>query len=433
MIRIYKDGDFVLDLSRISELITKADSVIIKLFTTNTTVFCEYSKEDITDNKIDVSYDRIQGIGEGVITCRYDLGFDSEKYPDLQQNVIGQFTTNYYLASGEIVPSEDEDHILSGVAWGNIVGSLDSQTDLATRLNQKVNNSTFQTYSANTAEAINDKVDYTEFANEIEDLNIELDSKADLSGLTALQMQVDNLPTSDIISGLNSKIDSHTANTVVHVTQADKNNWNSKQTAGDYATNTKVNQVDTKVDNVDYKLANNYYNKGQVDVMVNNVKSDVDGDITRVENNLNNYLSTAQATATYLTKKDAANTYQPKNDYATNTQVNEKISSLSGYVESNFMRKAEPVIINQTETTVTINPNVLNVWGEVEELEISFAEVDSTKYNEFMIQFYSGAIATTLVLPSNVQWLTEPTINSFTTYQISIVNNLGIMEGWNNE
>lgn len=425
MIRIYKDGDFVLDLSRISELIEKADSVIIKLFTTNINVFCEYSKEDITDNKIDVSYDRIQGIGEGVITCRYDLGFDSEKYPDLKQNVIGQFTTNFYLANGVIVPSEDDDEILSGVSWGKIVGSIDSQTDLTNRLNQKVNNSTFQTYSANTAAAINDKVDYTEFANEIEDLNIELDNKADLSGLTALNEKVDNLPTSSVITSLNSKIDSHTANTVVHVTQADKDRWNSKQDGGEYALSSDLQTVNNKVENVDYKLANNYYNKGQVDVMVNNVKSDVEGDITRVENNLNNYLPTAQAAATYLTKKDAANSYQPKNDYVTNVQLSEQLS--------NYQLKAEPVIINQTETTVTINPNVLNVWGTVASLTITLAEADPTKYNEYMIQFESGSAATTLTLPATVSWLNDAEIKENTTYQISIVNNLGIMEGWNNE
>lgn len=422
MIRIYKDGDFVLDLSRISELITKADSVIIKLFTTNTTVFCEYSKEDITDNKIDVSYDRIQGIGEGVITCRYDLGFDSEKYPDLQQNVIGQFTTNFYLANGVIVPSEDDDDILSGVSWGKIVGSIDSQTDLTNRLNQKVNNSTFQTYSANTAAAIEDKVDYTEFANEIEDLNIELDSKADLSGLTALQTQVDNLPTSDVISGLNSKIDTHTANTVVHVTQADKDNWNSKQASGDYATRQEVNEVSESLDNVEYSLSNNYYTKNQTNTQINQSVSNVESRVTSVENNFNNYISQAQAAATYLTKKDAANSYQPKNDYVTNVQLSEQLN--------NYVRKNDPQVINQTETTVTINPNVLNVWGEVASLTITFAEVDATKYNEFMIQFESGAVATTLTLPATVSWLTDVKIEANTTYQISIVNNLGIMEGW---
>lgn len=109
-------------------------------------------------------------------------------------------------------------------------------------------------------------------------------------------------------------------------------------------------------------------------------------------------------------------------DFYTQWEVNEKLK--------NYQLKAEPVIINQTETEVTIQPNVLNVWGEVASLTITFAEVDATKYNEFMIQFVSGSAATTLTLPATVSWLTDVKIEANTTYQISIVNNLGIMEGW---
>lgn len=109
-------------------------------------------------------------------------------------------------------------------------------------------------------------------------------------------------------------------------------------------------------------------------------------------------------------------------DYYTQWEVDEKLK--------HYWRKDEPSIINQTETTVEIEPNVLNVWGEVTSLTITFAEVDATKYNEFMIQFVSGSAATTLTLPSSVEWLTDADIEPNTTYQISIVNNLGIMEGW---
>ena len=109
-------------------------------------------------------------------------------------------------------------------------------------------------------------------------------------------------------------------------------------------------------------------------------------------------------------------------DFYTKYEINETLS--------NYQLKAEPVVINQTETEVTIQPNVLNVWGEVASLTITFAAVDATKYNEFMIQFVSGSAATTLTLPSSVEWLTDADIEPNTTYQISIVNNLGIMEGW---
>lgn len=423
MIRIYNGSDFILDLSRISELIEIADSVVVKLFTTNVNVFCEYSKEDIEDNKIEVTYDRIQGIGEGVITCRYDLGFDNNKYPDLKQNVIGQFTTNYYLASGEIVPSEDDEHILSGVAWGNIVGSLDSQTDLATRLNQKVNNSTFNSTIEEIELEIEGKADIDEVQSGFDSVNEELDLKADLSGLTALQTQVDNLPTSDVISGLNSKIDTHTANTVVHVTQADKNNWNSKQASGNYASASTVNALQTELANTNLRVTNLSADTRDNINDLNGAISNIGSRVTSVENTVNNdCLSIYEATATYLTKADAANTYQTKNNYVTNVQLSEQLND--------YVRKNDPQVIEQTETTVEIQPNVLNVWGEVTSLTITFAEVDATKYNEFMIQFVSGSAATTLTLPSSIEWLTDVDIEPVTTYQISIVNNLGIMEGW---
>lgn len=423
MIRIYNGSDFKLDLSRISGLTQNADSVIVRLFTTNSTIYAEYSKEDIVNNIIEVAYENIQGIGEGVITCRYDIAFDNTIYPDNEQNVIGQFTTDFYLASGVIVPDEGDDSLLSGVTWGKIVGSLDSQTDLAQRLNAKVSTSTFNETVAELTEDIAEKADIDEVQSGFDSVNDALDLKADLSGLTALQTQVDNLPTSDVVSGLNSKIDSHTANTVVHVTQADKNNWNSKQPGGNYASASTVNALQTELANTNLRVTNLSADTRDNINDLNGAISNIGSRVTSVENTVNNdCLSIYEATATYLTKADAANTYQTKNNYVTNVQLSEQLND--------YVRKNDPQVINQTETTVEIQPNVLNVWGEVASLTITFAEVDATKYNEFMIQFVSGATPTTLTLPNTVSWLTEAAIEANTTYQISIVNNLGIMEGW---
>jgi hypothetical protein len=52
-------------------------------------------------------------------------------------------------------------------------------------------------------------------------------------------------------------------------------------------------------------------------------------------------------------------------------------------------------IVQQTQTTVEIQPNVLNIWGEMLQLNITFAEnSDYTIVNEYMIQFNSGDIET---------------------------------------
>ena len=85
-------------------------------------------------------------------------------------------------------------------------------------------------------------------------------------------------------------------------------------------------------------------------------------------------------------------------------------------------------IVNQTATTVEISPNVLNVWGTVASLTITFATpADNTIINEYMIQFTSGQTPTVLNLPNGIVWQTTPTINANATYQISVLNNLGLI------
>lgn len=85
-------------------------------------------------------------------------------------------------------------------------------------------------------------------------------------------------------------------------------------------------------------------------------------------------------------------------------------------------------IVNQTASSVSIEPGVLNVWGEMSSLTITFATPsDSSIMNEYLIQFTSGSTATTLSMPSSVLWTETPNIEANATYQISVVNNLGII------
>ena len=92
-------------------------------------------------------------------------------------------------------------------------------------------------------------------------------------------------------------------------------------------------------------------------------------------------------------------------------------------------------MIQQTDTTLSINPNVLNVWGIVSSLAISFNAGASGAVNEYMIQFTCPSNAgTTLVLPSSVKWMNgeefEP--EAGWTYQVSIVDDLAVYSGWEN-
>lgn len=87
-------------------------------------------------------------------------------------------------------------------------------------------------------------------------------------------------------------------------------------------------------------------------------------------------------------------------------------------------------VVNQTDESVSINPNVLNRWGEVSSLSIQLLDpTDNTIVNEYMIEFISGSTATNLILPSNLTYIDGvlPTIEPNATYQISIVNNLCIV------
>lgn len=55
-------------------------------------------------------------------------------------------------------------------------------------------------------------------------------------------------------------------------------------------------------------------------------------------------------------------------------------------------------------------------------------ETDPTILNEYFIEFTTASDGTTVMLPSTIKWANgeAPTFNNSTTYQISIVNNLGV-------
>ena len=90
-------------------------------------------------------------------------------------------------------------------------------------------------------------------------------------------------------------------------------------------------------------------------------------------------------------------------------------------------------VVNQTTTTATIAPNVLNVWGEVAQLDITLGDGKVDVVNEYMFQFTSGATATTLVMPADINWLSAPNIQANKTYQVSIINNLGVIGEFSHE
>lgn len=91
---------------------------------------------------------------------------------------------------------------------------------------------------------------------------------------------------------------------------------------------------------------------------------------------------------------------------------------------------ATMVMVSQTDTTKAIDPNVLNVWGAVSSLAISFNEGSGGRVNEYMLEFTVASDNFTLSLPASVRWSEEPEWVNGNTYQVSIENNLALYAGW---
>ena len=90
-----------------------------------------------------------------------------------------------------------------------------------------------------------------------------------------------------------------------------------------------------------------------------------------------------------------------------------------------------PVVSHGTsDTTYSVIPNTLHIWSTVASLTLTLATpTDATIVNEYMIEFKSGSTATTLSLPATVKWAESCGIllvEANKTYQISIVNNIGL-------
>lgn len=112
-----------------------------------------------------------------------------------------------------------------------------------------------------------------------------------------------------------------------------------------------------------------------------------------------------------------------------------KASSKPTYTASEVGAAPAISVSNQgtSNTTLSINPNTMYIWGTVSSLTITLATPSNSNIlNEYMFQFTSGSTATTLSLPSTVKWLDgeEPSIEASMTYEVSIVNNLAVCKGF---
>lgn len=84
-------------------------------------------------------------------------------------------------------------------------------------------------------------------------------------------------------------------------------------------------------------------------------------------------------------------------------------------------------------TSVTLEPNKFYVFGEVAELDVSFAAGTAGQVNEYHFSFISGSTATVLSLPIDVVMPYGFDVIANRVYELSIINNKGFYELWETE
>jgi hypothetical protein len=127
--------------------------------------------------------------------------------------------------------------------------------------------------------------------------------------------------------------------------------------------------------------------------------------------------------------------YFQANDYS-QTGFFSIISRTETY--SKFANKADITdLVNRqlviaTSSSMTLSPNTYyrNTSTSLSSLTIKLGSVsDSNILNEYFVEFTTRSTGTTVSLPSGIKWANgeTPTFEAGTTYQISIVNNLGVV------
>lgn len=89
------------------------------------------------------------------------------------------------------------------------------------------------------------------------------------------------------------------------------------------------------------------------------------------------------------------------------------------------------VLVNHgtSDTTFTLTPNAMHVWGEVAQLTLTLGTPIPNVVNEYAFEFQSPATPTNLSLPATLNWYKNyvPTIHAGKLYRVWIINNFIFM------
>ena len=125
-------------------------------------------------------------------------------------------------------------------------------------------------------------------------------------------------------------------------------------------------------------------------------------------------------------------------EYAKKSELPTKLSQFTNdtdYVDTTSLNNKQNKIMvsdhGTSNTTFTLTPNILHIWGTVTALNLTLGTAsDTTIVNYYMFQFTSGTTATTLTLPASVKWNSELIIEANKTYQVIILNNCAVIGGF---
>ena len=135
--------------------------------------------------------------------------------------------------------------------------------------------------------------------------------------------------------------------------------------------------------------------------------------LTRFFNNLKTYI-----TELLSTKQDTLT-----------SGANVKTINNESILGSGNISTSKPVL-EVTGTSISIRPDIYHIkTDQTDSLQIfTITPLDNTIMHEYVIEFTTSTTGTTISLPNTIKWANgqAPTFESNTTYQISIVNNLGV-------
>ena len=130
------------------------------------------------------------------------------------------------------------------------------------------------------------------------------------------------------------------------------------------------------------------------------------------------------------TLKDGKSAYELAKEHGYVGTTEEWLASLKGLKGDKGDTGLLTLVNHGTaDTTFTLTPNAMHVWGEVAQLNLTLGAPMPNVVNEYAFEFQSPTTPTNLSLPATLKWYNDytPTIRAGKRYQASIVNNVIIM------